>query len=74
MYDPDEINLKKFDTDMNTFILFGDDDEFISEEQIAKQKEFYHDKKFNFKFIPFKGNHNIPKEVLVKQTLNNNWQ
>lgn len=68
---PDDMNFDQITTD-NTFLLYGDNDEFAAEEKVVQQKELLNTKA-NFTIIKFKGKHDIPKEVLIEQTQNNNW-
>lgn len=66
---PTDLNLEKdkrvFDS-MNNFIVVGDEDEFINEEEIEKHKSFLKDKEIKFELIRFKGKHAIDKETLLK--------
>lgn len=56
----------------NTFLLYGDEDEFATEEKVNQQKELLNNKA-QFTIIKFKGKHDIPKEVLIEQTEKNKW-
>lgn len=68
---PDDMNFEQINT-KNTFLLYGNEDEFATKEKVNEQKELL-DNKANFTIIEFEGNHDIPKDVLLKQTLLNNW-
>lgn len=68
---PDDMNFEKVNTE-NTFLLYGNEDEFATHEKVAKQKELLHHKA-NFTIIEFEGKHDIPKDVLIKQNQLNNW-
>jgi len=68
---PDDMNFEQITTD-NTFLLYGDKDEFAAEEKVTHQKELLNTKA-NFTIIKFKGKHDIPKEVLIEQSQINNW-
>ena len=51
---------------MNNFIVVGDMDEFISEEEIEKHNQFLKDKEINFELIRFIGKHEINQEMLLQ--------
>ena len=53
--------------------MYGDDDEYVTKERIEKQQTIFIDSGINVTTIPFKGTHDIPEEVLVKETEKNNW-
>lgn len=69
---PDDMNFESLDA-TNTFVLYGDKDEFATNENVQKQKDLLADSGIDFKLIPFKGTHEIPKEVLVNESQKNNW-
>lgn len=70
---PDEMNFETLKKDINTFILHGNNDEFSTNEQIKKQEDILNQSNLNFKLIEFDGHHDIPKEILIEQTNQNNW-
>jgi predicted esterase len=70
---PDEINLTKFGK-LNSFLLHGNKDKFIPLQEIQEKKSFLKASPTNVEFIEFNGTHDIPKEVLIEQTLKNNWE
>jgi predicted esterase len=71
---PEEMRLETFGKNFNTFILFGDNDEFSTKERITQHEELLKKSNLNFKLIEFNGVHDIPKEILIEQTTNNNWK
>lgn len=70
---PDDMNFKNFGENFNTFIIHGNKDEYRTEEQLLKQKDFINKANINYQLIEFEGTHDIPEEVLVKQTKKNGW-
>lgn len=68
---PEDMNFEQVNTS-NTFLLYGDEDEFAAEDKVNTQKEILNDKA-QFTIIKFKGKHDIPKEVLIEQTEKNKW-
>ncbi|MDF1672597.1 MAG: alpha/beta hydrolase [Vicingaceae bacterium] len=68
---PEDMNFKKVNTD-NTFLLYGSKDEFATHEKVNEQKALLNNKA-SFSIIEFEGKHDIPKDVLIKQTQLNNW-
>ncbi|MCB9365379.1 MAG: dienelactone hydrolase family protein [Flavobacteriales bacterium] len=69
---PDDINFKTIEN-VTTFFLYGDDDEYVTEERIKKQQTIFIDSGVKVTTIPFKGTHDIPKDVLIEETKKNNW-
>lgn len=57
----------------NNFILYGNKDEFATNERVLKQQELLLKTGLNFKIIEFEGKHDIINEVLIKQALKNQW-
>lgn len=70
---PEDLDLKSLPKQSNTFVLFGDDDKYINEQQIKDYEAFLDAKVFDCKLIKFIGKHDIPKNVLLEQTELNNW-
>lgn len=70
---PEDINFESIPTTVNTFILRGDNDQFATEQYVLDQKKIVDNSSLKYKFIEFKGGHNIPKEVLIRETKRNNW-
>ena len=68
---PADMNFDQI-TNKNTFLVYGNNDEFATHEKVAQQKELL-TKITNFKIIEFVGKHDIPKTVLLEQTEKNNW-
>jgi predicted esterase len=71
---PDEMKFESFEKNVNTYLLYGDNDEFNTNGRINRQEAFLKDSQLHFKLIAFKGGHDIPNEILKEQTLLNNWQ
>tara|TARA_B100000809_G_scaffold139329_1_gene136952 strand:- start:4093 stop:4737 length:645 start_codon:yes stop_codon:yes gene_type:complete len=71
---PEEMKFETFGKNFNTFILFGDNDEFSSKKRITQHEELLKKSNLNFKLIEFNGVHDIPKEILIEQTTKNNWK
>jgi len=69
---PDDMNFNTI-TDVNTFFLYGDNDEWVTDERVSKQKEVFKLANIDIDPIIFQGNHDIPKEVLIEQAQKNNW-
>lgn len=69
---PDDMNFEVLNAS-NTFVLYGDEDEFATNENVQKQKDLLAQSDINFKVISFKGTHDIPKEVLLEEVQHNNW-
>lgn len=69
---PDDMNFEILNAS-NTFVLYGDEDEFATNDNVQKQKDLLAQSGIDFKVIPFKGTHDIPKEVLLEESQKNNW-
>ncbi len=69
---PDDISFEKF-SNVNTYFLYGDSDEYVTNERIIQQKEIFANSGIDIKTTVFKGKHDIPEKVLVGQTSINNW-
>jgi predicted esterase len=69
---PEDIDFTKI-SNHNTFLLYGDDDEFASDKSILKQKELLEKINLNCTLIHFVGKHDIPENVLLEQSKLNNW-
>jgi predicted esterase len=69
---PDDINFKTIEN-VTTFFLYGDDDEYVTEERIKKQQAILTQSGTKIKTILFEGTHDIPEDVLTKETEDNNW-
>jgi len=70
---PEDLELKNIPKNASTFVLFGDDDQFINEQQIADYEGFLNATEFECTLIKFEGKHDIPKDVLIEQITKNNW-
>ena len=71
---PDEMKFETFGKEFNTYLLYGDNDEFSTDTRIKQQEKLLKKSNLNFNLIEFKGGHDIPKEILTEQTIKNNWQ
>lgn len=70
---PDDMEFEVLETKTNSFLLYGDDDEYVTQERIDKQKAILEKANINCKLIEFKGKHDVPTEVLQEQRKLNNW-
>lgn len=70
---PDDMEFEVLKTQTNSFLLYGDDDEYVTPERIEKQKATLEKANINCKLIEFKGKHDVPAEVLKEQRKLNNW-
>lgn len=70
---PDDMEFEVLKTQTNSFLLYGDDDEYVTQERIDKQKAILEKANINCKLIEFKGKHDVPAEVLKEQRKLNNW-
>lgn len=68
---PDDMNFEQITT-QNTFLLYGNDDEFATHEKVAQQKALLSNTAC-FNIIEFDGKHDIPKTVLLEQAEKNSW-
>ena len=69
---PDDMRFESI-SNLNTYFLYGDDDKYVTQDRVSKQKELIDNSKLEIKTTIFNGKHDVPKEVLIKQTLINNW-
>ncbi|PCJ24327.1 MAG: phospholipase [Flavobacteriales bacterium] len=69
---PDDMNFETI-TNINTFFLYGDNDEFVTKERVAQQKELISNSGLDIKTTVFKGKHDVPEGVLVEQKKVNGW-
>jgi predicted esterase len=70
---PDDLDFNIVSTRTNTTLIYGRQDEFLTEERIALLRKQIKDSKIDCNTITFDGKHDIPKEVLVKESIKNNW-
>lgn len=70
---PDDLDLKFLPKNSAIFVLFGDDDKFVSTKQIDAYEQFLISSELDCQFIRFNGKHNIPKEILIEQAIKNEW-
>lgn len=69
---PEDMNFEIINN-ANTFMLYGDEDEFATNEHVKKQEALLSDSTVSFNIIPFNGKHDIPANVLLKETADNGW-
>jgi predicted esterase len=66
---PDDMNfemLRAVFNNINTFIVIGDNDEFITEQQVKEHNQLLISNKINFELIRFNGRHEIDDEALLQ--------
>lgn len=71
---PEDMQIKNISNNTNSYVLYGDNDQYITEEWAEKQDELIKHANINYELIKFKGKHDIPSEVLKKETKINNWK
>ncbi len=69
---PDDMSFETI-SDVNTYFLYGDDDEYVTEERVSRQKELIVNSRLEIKETIFQGQHDIPENILVEQTSINSW-
>lgn len=69
---PDDMDLKVIST-INTFFLYGNNDKYVTQERVQKQKELLDKSGITIKTTIFEGKHDIPESILIEQTSINNW-
>ena len=69
---PDDMNFEKVNK-VNTHFLYGNNDEYVTEDRVLKQQQIIASSEININTIVFNGNHDIPEAVLLEQTKKNNW-
>ena len=70
---PDDLDFNIVSKETNTTLIYGNQDEFLTEERIALLRTQIKDSKTACNIITFNGKHDIPKEVLVEESIKNNW-
>lgn len=70
---PDDMDFNIISNKTNTTLIYGTRDEFLTEERITILKKQIKESGVNCNIISFDGKHDIPKEVLVEESLRNNW-
>ncbi|MBL4593205.1 MAG: dienelactone hydrolase family protein [Flavobacteriales bacterium] len=69
---PDDMNFETI-SNINTYFLYGDNDKYVTEDRVAKQRELINNSGIGIKTTVFKGKHDVPEAVLVEQALVNDW-
>ena len=69
---PDDMNFETI-SNINTFFLYGNNDKFVTEDRVEKQKEVISNSGITIKTIIFNGKHDVPEKILVQQTQQHNW-
>ncbi len=65
---PPDMNFKQdipYFNQLNTTIVLGDDDEYVKGDRLEEYKNELKEKQLSYKFISFKGKHDIDEETLV---------
>jgi predicted esterase len=70
---PDDMNFNIISNETNITLIYGKQDEFLTEERITILKKQIKKSEVNCNIISFDGKHDIPKEVLVEESLRNDW-
>lgn len=70
---PEDLTFDVIPKTTNVFLIYGTHDEFLTEERVVAVKKQLADSSMNCKIITFDGLHDIPKEVLVRESIKNNW-
>jgi len=70
---PEDLELKNLPETTHKFILFGDKDQYISEEKVPEYERLINSSKIECQLIRFKGKHDIPADVLKENSLIYNW-
>jgi predicted esterase len=70
---PEDLTFDVIPKTTNVFLIYGSHDEFLTEERVVAVKKQLADSSMNCKIITFDGPHDIPKEVLVRESIKNNW-
>ncbi len=70
---PDDLDFNIVSKETNTTLIYGNQDEFLTEERVALLRKQIEDSKIDVNVITFDGKHDIPKEVLVEESKKNNW-
>lgn len=70
---PNEMEFETFGQLFNTFILYGNKDEFSIHIHVKKQAKLLEKSKLQFKLIEFEGIHDVPKDILIQEKEANNW-
>lgn len=70
---PDDVDFNIISSETNFTLIYGTQDEFLTEERVLVLKKQIEDSKIDCKIITFEGKHDIPKEVLVTETKLNGW-
>ena len=69
---PNDINFNT-NFDVKAYFLYGDNDPYLTEERVLKQLELINKSNLGITVSVFKGVHDIPSKVLMKETKTNNW-
>ncbi|MGE0561216.1 MAG: alpha/beta hydrolase [Flavobacteriales bacterium] len=70
---PDDMNFEKILNNSKLFLIYGTNDEFLTPEKISTLEQQITTDAINCKVISFDGPHDIPKEVLLEETMKNDW-
>lgn len=70
---PDDVDFNLTPKNSKMFLIYGTNDEFLTEERIEVLKAQIQNSKVSCKIIQFDGNHDIPKDILIKESEKNDW-
>lgn len=70
---PDDMQFESI-SNTNTYFLYGDNDQYVTEERVSKQQELINNSELEIKTIVFEGKHDIPKNALLEQVEINSWR
>lgn len=70
---PDDINFNIVSSETNITLIYGNQDEFLTEDRIALLRKQMEKSKIDVSIITFDGKHDIPKEILIRETELNGW-
>jgi predicted esterase len=70
---PDDMNFETFGKTFNSFLIYGNDDEFSTKTRVQEQKDILTKNKLAIKLIEFNGVHDVPEIVLKEQSKKNKW-
>ena len=71
---PEDMEIRSIPDNVNSFVLYGDDDQYITKEWAEKQEQIIKASNINYQLIKFKGKHDVPSTILIEQAALNNWK
>ncbi|MCB0379825.1 MAG: dienelactone hydrolase family protein [Flavobacteriales bacterium] len=70
---PDDVEFNLAQSETKLFLIYGTQDEFLTEERMSRLKKQILESKVACKVITFDGKHGIPKDVLIEESVKNVW-